>query len=142
MLNLPLFLSPERDIMYYKYYCLPPREQFSYSVVWWGIVPDQSVRALYLTRQHYRRTGPSGEGNNRIMLYYIIIIIYELFHNSWHIYYFQKCIQYIEKGTKMYSVYWEGDLPWIFSILNWLIDWLIDWHLMSTLAVLKSQVKN
>ena len=37
---------------------------------------------LYLTRQHYRRTGPSGEGNNRIILYYIIIIIYEIFHNS------------------------------------------------------------
>ena len=37
-----------------------PREQFSNSVVWSG--------TLYLTTQHYRKTVPSGENNNRTML--------------------------------------------------------------------------
>jgi hypothetical protein len=37
-----------------------PREQFSNSVVWSGI--------LYLTTQHYRKTVPSGENNNGTML--------------------------------------------------------------------------
>ena len=43
------------------YYCLLPRELFSYSVVWWGIVPEPTARALYLTRQHYRKTVLEGE---------------------------------------------------------------------------------
>jgi hypothetical protein len=46
------------------YYCLLLRELFSYSVVWWGIVPEPTSRALYLTRQHYRKTILEGEDNN------------------------------------------------------------------------------
>ena len=42
--------------------------QFSYCVTWWGIVPSSLVQALYLTKQHYRRTVPSGEDNNRILV--------------------------------------------------------------------------
>jgi hypothetical protein len=40
------------------------REQLSYSVVWCGIVPEPTARALYLTRQHYRKTVLEGEDNN------------------------------------------------------------------------------
>jgi hypothetical protein len=40
------------------------RELLSYSVVWWGIVPELTARALYLTRQHYRKTVLEGEDNN------------------------------------------------------------------------------
>jgi hypothetical protein len=40
------------------------RELFSYSVVWGGIVPEPTSRALYLTRQHYRETVLEGEDNN------------------------------------------------------------------------------
>jgi len=32
-------------------YSLLPREQFSYSVVWWGIVPSPLAQALFLTRK-------------------------------------------------------------------------------------------
>ena len=32
-------------------YSLLPREQFSYSVVWWGIVPSSLAQALFLTRK-------------------------------------------------------------------------------------------
>jgi hypothetical protein len=38
------------------YYCLLLRKLFSYSVVWCGIVPEPTAKALYLTRQHYRKT--------------------------------------------------------------------------------------
>jgi len=34
------------------YYCLLLRKLFSYSVVWWGIVPGPTARRLFLTRQH------------------------------------------------------------------------------------------
>ena len=46
------------------YYCLLLRELFSYSVVWCGIVLEPTARALYLTRQHYRKTVLEGEDNN------------------------------------------------------------------------------
>ena len=48
---LPVFYWP---LIFY--YCLLPRELFSYSVVWWGIVPEPTTRKLYFTRQHYRKT--------------------------------------------------------------------------------------
>jgi hypothetical protein len=38
------------------YYCLLLRALFSYSVIWCDIVPEPTGRALYLTRQHYRKT--------------------------------------------------------------------------------------
>ena len=44
-----------------------PSGTVSYSVVWGGIVPSPLARAQYLTRQHYRRTVPSGVDNNRIL---------------------------------------------------------------------------
>ena len=52
-------------------YCLLPHEQFSYSVVCWGIclVLSPLTQALYLTRYHYRRTVPSGVDNNRIIMH-------------------------------------------------------------------------
>ena len=46
------------------YYCLLLRELFLYSVVWWGIVPEPTARALYITRQHYGKTVLNGEDNN------------------------------------------------------------------------------
>jgi hypothetical protein len=46
------------------YYCLLLRELFLYSVVWWGIVPELTARALYITRQHYGKTVLEGEDNN------------------------------------------------------------------------------
>jgi len=45
------------------YYCVPQRELFSYSVVWSDIVPEPTARALYLTRQQYRKTILEGEDN-------------------------------------------------------------------------------
>ena len=33
---------------------------FSYSAVWWGIVPNPTIRALYFTSQHFRKTIPEG----------------------------------------------------------------------------------
>ena len=46
----------------------PPHEQFSYSVVCWGILPSALAQVLYLTRENNRRTVPSGEDNNRIIM--------------------------------------------------------------------------
>jgi len=46
------------------YCCLLLRELFSYSVVWCGIVPEPTASALYLTRQHCRKTVLEGEDNN------------------------------------------------------------------------------
>ena len=46
------------------YYCLLLRELFSYSVVWWGIVPSPLAQALYLTKQHNRIIVLEGEDNN------------------------------------------------------------------------------
>ena len=53
------------------YYCLLPREQFSYSVVWISIVPSSLARTLYRIRQHIRRTVPSGVEKNRIIVHNI-----------------------------------------------------------------------
>jgi hypothetical protein len=39
-------LDLEHYILFY--YCLLLRELFSYSVVWWGIVPEPTAKALYL----------------------------------------------------------------------------------------------
>ena len=54
-------LDLEHYILFY--YCLLLRELFSYSVVWWGIVPEPTAKALYLTRQHYKKTVPEEEDN-------------------------------------------------------------------------------
>ena len=45
------------------------RELFSY-VVLGGIVPEPTSRALYLTRQHYRKTVLEGEDNNIFSTYH------------------------------------------------------------------------
>jgi hypothetical protein len=39
------------------------------------IVPSPLAQALYLTRQHYRRTVPSGVDNNRIILLGFFLIM-------------------------------------------------------------------
>jgi hypothetical protein len=64
-----ILLFLEWDVMYQTYHCLLPREQFSYSVVWWSIVPSSLARALCHIRQHIRRRVPSGVDNNRITTY-------------------------------------------------------------------------
>jgi len=56
MLNLNLYFF-SLDVMYYSYYFLLPREQFSLIVVWWCIVHSPLARGLYLTRQHYTKKG-------------------------------------------------------------------------------------
>ena len=56
------FHSCHRCLLFY--YCLLLRELFSYSVVRWGIVPEPTAKALYLTKQHYRKTVLEGEDNN------------------------------------------------------------------------------
>ena len=38
------------------------------TVFWWGIRPSSLDQELYLTRQHYRKTVPSEEDNNRIIV--------------------------------------------------------------------------
>jgi len=35
-----------------------------FPIVWWGIVAETTVRAIYLTRQHSSKTVPEGEDNN------------------------------------------------------------------------------
>ena len=52
--------------MYNIYYCLLPREQVSYSVVWWGIVPSSH----YTSPDNTERTVPLGEDINRIVIQY------------------------------------------------------------------------
>jgi hypothetical protein len=49
------------------YYCLLLRELFSYSVVWWDIVPEP--------RQHYCKTIPKGEDNNVFSTQHLILDI-------------------------------------------------------------------
>jgi hypothetical protein len=60
MLNLSAFYVQNEMLCTKHITGLFPREQFSNSVVWSG--------TLYLTTQHYRKTVPSGEDNNRMML--------------------------------------------------------------------------
>jgi hypothetical protein len=57
-----MFVILKQKLLFYC--CILLRELFSYSVAWWGIVPEPTARALYLTRQHYRKTILEGEDNN------------------------------------------------------------------------------
>ena len=75
------------------YHCLILRELFSYSGVWCGIVPSLLAWALYITRQHYRKTVLEGEDNNMLSTQHPILKINEK----------NTQIQLYNNNSKMYN---------------------------------------
>ena len=62
----------------------PSRTVFLWCCLVRYIVPSPLAQALYLTRQHYRRTVPSGVDNNRIILLDFVLIMlwrYRCYHD-------------------------------------------------------------
>ena len=104
------------------YYCLLPREQFAYSVVWWGIVPSPLTQALYLNKQHYRRTDPSGVDNNRIVgstgnkwcVHWHICTVY--FHRQ--LYLTESCCCYFKINIAFKALYWCRYILFVFNHSN------------------------